>query len=88
MAKREQPATVFALEAEAMRAEIGALDLAAKRTGSLREPEYRAADRQVGRAYRLVHTFGSGERVSGSETRDALIGAGTQADDVPFRREQ
>jgi hypothetical protein len=60
------------------------------RTGSLREPEYREADRQVGWAYRVLHTFGSGEKVFfgvGSETRDALIGAGAQADDVPFRRE-
>lgn len=87
MATKEQLAKIFALEAEAMRAEIAALDLAAKRTGTLRDPEHREADRQVGWAYRLLHTFGSGEDVSfdeGSETREALIEAGAQADDLPF----
>lgn len=87
MATKEQLAKIFALEAEAMRAEIEALDLSAKRTGTLRDPEHREADRQVGWAYRLLHTFGSGENVSfdeGSETREALIEAGAQADDIPF----
>ncbi|MEX0406917.1 integrase [Aquibium sp. LZ166] len=87
MATKEQLARIFALEAEAMRAEIEALDLAAKRTGTLRDPEHREADRQVGWAYRLLHTFGSGEDVSfdeGSETREALIEAGAHADDLPF----
>lgn len=87
MATKEQLAKIFALEAEAMRAEIEALDLSAKRTGTLRDPEHREADRQVGWAYRMLHTFGSGEEVSfaeGSETREALIEAGAQADDLPF----
>jgi len=87
MATKEQLAKIFALEAEAMRAEIEALDLSAKRTGTLRDQEHREANRQVGWAYRLLHTFGSGEDVSfgeDSETREALIEAGAQADDLPF----
>ena len=58
MATKEQLTKIFALEAEAMRAEIEALDLSAKRTGTLRDQEHREADRQVGWAYRLLHTFG------------------------------
>lgn len=87
MATKEQLAKIFALEAEAMRAEIAALDLAAKRTGTLRDTKHREADRQVGWAYRLLHTFGPREEVSfveGSETREALIEAGAQPDDLPF----
>jgi hypothetical protein len=50
MATKEQLMKIFALEAEAMREEIDALDRAAKRSGTLRDPSQREADRQVGAA--------------------------------------
>lgn len=87
MATREQLAKIFALEADAMRAEIEALDRAAKRTGTIRDPEQRAADRQVGLAYRLLHAYGTGETLSFEEAgdvREALYGAGAEPDDIPF----
>jgi hypothetical protein len=77
MATREQLAKIFALEADAMRTEIEALDRAAKRTGTIRDPEQRAADRQVGLAYRLLHAYGTGETLSFEEVfrarADALL---------------
>jgi len=87
MATREQLAKIFALEADAMRAEIEALDRAAKRTGTIRDPEQRAADRQVGLAYRLLHAYGTGEKLSFEETsdvREALHEAGAEPEDIPF----
>lgn len=87
MATQEQLGKIFALEAEAMREEIEALDRAAKRTGTIRDPDQREADRQVGWAYRLLHTYGTGEELSfdeGSEVREALLEAGAEADDIPF----
>lgn len=87
MATREQLAKIFALEAEAMRSEIEALDRAARRTGTLRDPEQRAADRQVGLAYRLLHAYGMGETLSfeeASDVREALQEAGAEPDDIPF----
>jgi hypothetical protein len=86
-ATREQLAKIFALEADAMRAEIEALDRAAKRTGTIRDTEQRAADRQVGLACRLLHAYGTGETLSfeeGSDVREALYGAGAEPDDIPF----
>lgn len=87
MATKEQLAKIFALEAEAMRSEIEALDRAAKRTGTIRDTEQRAADRQVGLAYRLLHAYGTGETLSfqeASEVREALQEAGAEPDDIPF----
>jgi len=87
MATKEQLGKIFALEAEAMREEIEALDRAAKRTGTIRDPDQREADRQVGWAYRLLHTYGTGEELSfdeGSEVRETLLEAGAEADDIPF----
>src|SRR5690606_27907563 len=83
----EQLTRIFALEAEAMREEIEALDLSAKRAGTLRSPDHREADRQVGWAYRLLHTYGPGDELSfaeGGDVREALIEAGAQAHDIPF----
>jgi hypothetical protein len=48
MATREQLTRIFALEIEAMRDEIEALDRSAKHSGSLSDPVHREADRQVG----------------------------------------
>lgn len=87
MATREQLTRIFALEAEAMREEIEALDLSAKRAGTLRDPDHREADRQVGWAYRLLHTYGSGDELSfaeGGDVSEALIEAGAQPHDIPF----
>lgn len=87
MATKEQLGKIFALEAEAMREEIEALDRAAKRTGTIRDPEQREADRQVGWAYRLLHTYGTGEELSfdeSSEVREALLEAGAEPGDIPF----
>lgn len=87
MATREQLTRIFALEAEAMREEIEALDLSAKRAGTLRNPDHREADRQVGWAYRLLHTYGSGDELSfaeGGDVHEALIEAGAQPHDIPF----
>lgn len=87
MATKEQLTRIFALEAEAMREEIEALDLSAKRTGTVRDPDQHEADRQVGWAYRLLHTFGTGEELSfaeGSDAREALLEAGAEAHDIPF----
>lgn len=61
MATKEQLGKTFALEAEAIREEIEALDRAAKRTGTIRDPDQCEADRQVGCAYRLLHTYDTGE---------------------------
>ena len=45
MATREQLTRIFALEADAMREEIEALDLSAKRRGTLRDPDRRGQPR-------------------------------------------
>ncbi len=87
MATREQLTRIFALEAEAMREEIEALDLSAKRAGTLRDTDHREADRQVGWAYHLLHSYGSGDELSfaeGGEAHEALMEAGAQAHDIPF----
>ncbi|WP_315927917.1 hypothetical protein [Mesorhizobium sp. SP-1A] len=87
MATKEQLTKIFALEVEAMREEIDALDRAAKRSGSLRDPSQREADRQVGWAYRLLDAYGAKDELSfeeGGEAREALIEAGAEADDIPF----
>lgn len=87
MASREQLTRIFALEIEATRDEIEALDRAAKRSGSLRDPVHREADRQVGWAYRLLHTYGPSDELSfaeGGDAYEALIEAGAQAQDIPF----
>ena len=64
MATKEQLTRIFALEIAAMREEIEALDRSAKRSGSLRDPVHREADRQVGWAYRLLHAYGATEELS------------------------
>ncbi|MGB3387433.1 MAG: DUF6538 domain-containing protein [Pseudaminobacter sp.] len=87
MATKEQLTRIFALEIAAMREEIEALDRSAKRSGSLRDPVHREADRQVGWAYRLLHAYGATEELSfedGSEVREALLEAGAEVDDIPF----
>ena len=87
MATKEQLNRIFALEIEAMRDEIEALDRAARHSGSLRDPVHREADRQVGWAYRLLHAYGTTEEVSfdeGSEAREALIEAGAEPYEIPF----
>jgi len=87
MATKEQLTKIFAIEIDAMRDEIEALDRSAKRRGTLRDPEHREADRQVGWAYRLLHAYGITEELSfgeGSEVREALIEAGAEPDDIPF----
>lgn len=76
MATKEQLTRIFAIEIEAMRDEIEALDRSAKRRGTLRDPEHREADRQVGWAYRLLHAYGTAEELSfedGSEVHAALL---------------
>ncbi|MDX8530075.1 integrase [Mesorhizobium sp. VK25A] len=87
MATKEQLTKIFALEVEAMREEIDALDRAAKRSGTLRDPSQREADRQVGWAYRLLDAYGAKEELSfeeGGEAREALLDAGAGVDDIPF----
>ncbi|WP_200952394.1 integrase [Mesorhizobium sp. Root552] len=87
MATKEQLTKIFALEAEAMREEIDALDRAAKRSGTLRDPSQHEADRQVGWAYRLLNAYGAKDELSfedGGEAREALLDAGAEADDIPF----
>lgn len=86
MATREQLAKIFALESEAVRAEIDNLDRGAKRLGSLRDPEQRDADRHVGYAYRLLEAYGPTGTLNfepGSDAREALIEAGASEDDIP-----
>lgn len=87
MATKEQLRRIFALEIEAMHEEIEALDRSAKRSGTLRDPVHREADRQVGWAYRLLHAYGATEELSfedGSEARETLLEAGADVDDIPF----
>ncbi|HEV7417889.1 MAG TPA: hypothetical protein VGN98_17170, partial [Tianweitania sediminis] len=87
MATREQLTRIFALEIEAMRDEIEALDRSARHSGHLRDPAHREADRQVGWAYRLLQTYGPTSELSfaeGGEAREVLIEAGAQPDDLPF----
>lgn len=78
MATREQLTRIFALEAEAIREEIEALDLSAKRAGTLRDPEHREADRQVGWAFAsytllLPSNFPCPEQRSESHSRRSQI---------------
>jgi hypothetical protein len=87
MATKEQLAKIFALEIESMRDEIEKLDLAAKRSGSLRDSVHREADRQVGYAYRLLEAYGPAEDLSfetGSEVHEALLEVGATEGDMPF----
>lgn len=87
MATKDQLTKICALEIEAMRDEIEALDRSAKRRGTLRDPEHREADRQVGWAYRLLHAYGTTEELSfedGSEAHAALLEAGAEPGDIPF----
>lgn len=87
MATKEQLTKIFALEIDAIRDEIEALDRSAKRRGTLRDPEHREADRQVGWAYRLLHAYGTARELSfedGSEVHAALLEAGAEPDDIPF----
>ncbi len=64
MATKEKLAKIFAIEIDAVCDEIEALDRSAKRRGTLRDPERREADRQVGWAYRLLHAYGTAEELS------------------------
>lgn len=87
MATKDQLTKIFALEIDAMRDEIEALDRSAKRRGTLRDPEHREADRQVGWAYRLLHAYGTARELSfedGGEVHAALLEAGAEPDDIPF----
>lgn len=87
MSTKEQLTKIFALEIEAMHAEIEGLDRAAKHAGTLRDPVHREADRQVGWAYRLLEAYGVAERLSfepGCEGREVLLEAGVDPDDIPF----
>lgn len=87
MVGKEQLPKMFALEIEAMHAEIEALDRITKRRGTLRDPVHRAADRQVGWAYRLLQAYGATEELSFDEAGDAckaLLEAGAHVDDIPF----
>lgn len=87
MATKDQLTRIFALEIDAMRDEVDALDRSARRRGTLRDPEHREADRQVGWAYRLLHAYGTTEELSfddGSEVHAALLEAGAEPDDIPF----
>lgn len=87
MATKDQLTKIFALEIEAMRDEIDALDRSARRRGTLRDPEHREADRQVGWAYRLLHTYGTTEELSFEDEREvhaALLEAGAEPGDIPF----
>ncbi len=87
MATKEQLTKIFALEIDAVRDEIEALDRYAKHRGTLRDPVHREADRQVGWAYRLLHAYGIAEELSfdeGSRVRAALLEAGAEPDDIPF----
>ncbi|XJN83955.1 integrase [Mesorhizobium terrae] len=87
MATKDQLTKIFALEIDAMRDEIEALDRSARRRGTLRDPEHREADRQVGWAYRLLHAYGTTVELSfddGSEVHAALLEAGAEPGDIPF----